>query len=292
LIEIDAKNAQLVMLSHLFNDDEVFNDAVYSGKFYEILANEMGVDISAKKDRDEFKSKFFKSILFNENRSVVENSKYGIAFKKLFPITFHHLVEMNTDKSKATELQSCESNLFINNITRDLVKAGYFVIPIHDAFIINLEDIDNVTKIINDNCYSVLGRLITLSKTEFCPTIDCNDTTYNNLYDSREKEEETINNNQRAVYVVQNELKVGQNKKTVIMNEKIEVITTAIKTLIDTNQKITVRKIQELSGVAKSTVEKHYKCILIDLNKQNEVEIIGVQNETKALEIKPNEAKT
>lgn len=290
LIEIDAKNAQLVMLSYMFNDDEVFNDAVYSGKFYEILANEMGVDISAKKDRDEFKSKFFKSILFNENRLVVENSKYGIAFKKLFPITFHNLVEMNTDKSKATELQSCESNLFINNITRDLVKSGYFVIPIHDAFIINLDDIDNVTKIINDNCYSVLGRLIKLSKTEFCPTIDCNDTTYNNLYDSRGKEEETSNNNQRAVYVVQSDSKVGQNKKTVIMNEKIEVITTAIKTLLDTNQKITVRKIQELSGVAKSTVEKHYKRILIDLSKQNEVETIGVQNEMKALEIELNEA--
>ncbi len=58
---------------------------------------------------------------------------------------------------------------------------------------------------------------------------------------------------------------VGQNKKTAIMNEKISVITTAIKTLMVDNQKITVRKIQGLAGVAKSTVEKHYKQIIIDL---------------------------
>ncbi|MEC4050082.1 hypothetical protein OX284_011625 [Flavobacterium sp. SUN046] len=266
LVEIDAKNAQLVMLSHLFNDDEVFNDAVYSGKFYEILASEMGIDISDDNKRGEFKRKFFNSILFNENTLVVANSKYGVAFKKLFPKTFHHLIEMQVDKSRATELQRTESNLFINNITKDLVESGYFVIPIHDAFIIKHEDIDKVQKIINDNCYSILGRLITMSITEFCPTPLCGYATYNNL---RKKEEEREDNRQEGLYVVQSEQGVGQNNNTIVKNEKIALVTDAIKTLMAENQKITIRKIQELSGVAKATVEKHYKGVMVEINKIN-----------------------
>jgi len=272
--ELDGKNAQLVMLSDLFNDDEVFNDAVYGGVFYQELAIEMGIDISIDSSKREFKRKFFNSILFNSNRAVIANSKYGVAFKKLYPITFHHLIEMDKNISKASQLQSSESNLFINNITRDLVKNGFFVIPIHDAFIINMDDIDNVQKIINDNCYSILGRLISMSIKEFCPTIESDCTTYNNIYEKVEEKvekkvkekEERKNNSHTAVYMVKSDSMVGQNKKTAIMNEKISVITTAIKSLIADNQKITIRKIQEASGVAKSTVEKHYKQIIVKLN--------------------------
>lgn len=265
--EFDAKGAQLVMLSHLFNDDEAFNDAVYGGEFYQMLADEMGVDISRERDRDEFKRKFFNSILFNENRIVVANSKYSKAFEKLFPIMYHHLLEMQTDTSKATELQRTESNLFIDNITRDLVNEGLFVIPIHDAIIFNLDDIDKVQKIINDNCYSVLGRLITLSLKEFCPTIiDNKYTTYNNLYN---KEGEEDKGKQGGVYVVENNSMVGQNKKTLLRDEKVTAITNAIKQLMADKQKITVRKIQELSGVAKATVEKHYKVILSQISHDN-----------------------
>ncbi len=61
--------------------------------------------------------------------------------------------------------------------------------------------------------------------------------------------------------MVQNPKGVGQNKNTQLQDEKVAVITQAIKQLMTKNQKITIRKIQELSGVAKSTVEKHYKTI-------------------------------
>lgn len=62
---------------------------------------------------------------------------------------------------------------------------------------------------------------------------------------------------------------VGQNKNTQLQADKIEVITTAIKQLLANNQKITIRKIQELSGVAKATVEKHYKLILSQISHDN-----------------------
>ena len=265
--EFDAKNAQLVLLSHIFNDDEVFNDAVYSGEFYNIMAKEMGIDISNDSNKKEFKRKFFNSILFNENRVVVANSSYGKAFKKLFPITFQHLLNMQTNKSKATELQWEESNLFINNITRDLVNDGLFVIPIHDAIIFNLDEIEKVEKIINDNCYNYLGRLISLSLEEFCPTPCSKYTTYNNLYNNSNEGREEDNKGQRGVYVVDKSKGVGQNKNNQLQDEKVAIITQAIKQIIEMNQKITIRKIQELSGVAKSTVEKHYKSILFDLSQ-------------------------
>ena len=65
---------------------------------------------------------------------------------------------------------------------------------------------------------------------------------------------------------------VGQNKKTLLRDEKVAIITQAIKQLMADNQKITVRKIQQLSGVAKATVEKHHKLILSHISHDNVAE--------------------
>jgi predicted transcriptional regulator len=262
LVEIDGKGAQLVMLSNRYNDDEVFNDAVYSGEIYQIIANEIGVDISSDVARNKFKKQFFNSVIFNQNPSVICNSKYGIAFMNLFPITFQHLNDIDVNTSKAKELQRQESELFINNITRDLVKKSHFVVPIHDALVVFKKDVDAVMKIINDNCFAFLGRLMSFSTKEFCPTPYPNCTTYINIYSKEEEKEDTQHT---GVYVVQNTIRVGQNKNNIVRDEKIEVITEAIKTLLSENKKVTIRKVQEVSGVAKSTVEKHYKQILNNL---------------------------
>ena len=40
---------------------------------------------------------------------------------------------------------------------------------------------------------------------------------------------------------------------------------TSFDDLLSENKKVTIRKVQEVSGVAKSTVEKHYKQILNNL---------------------------
>jgi hypothetical protein len=270
LLELDGKGAQLVMLSNEFPYDKAFNNAVYSGEIYKIIADEMGADISTQDAKDKFKKQFFNTVIFNQNPSVVANSKYGVAFGKLFPTMYHYLIEVDPKKSKARALQSQESQLFIGNITRDLVNKGLFVIPIHDAVVICKKDIDNAMKIINDNCYDFLGRLMAFSSKEFCPTPYPNCTTYNNIYKKKEAEvEEERKNNSRGVYVVQNPKGVGQNKNTQLQDEKVAVITKAIRQLITDKQKITVRKIQKLSGVAKATVEKHYKVILADLSQDN-----------------------
>lgn len=265
LLELDGKGAQLVMLSNEYPYDEAFNDAVYSGEIYKIIADEMGVDISTDNAKDKFKKQFFNTVIFNQNPSVISNSKYGVAFGKLFPIMYHYLIEVDPKTSKARGLQSQESQLFIGNITRDLVNKSLFVIPIHDAVVICKKDMDVAMKIINDNCFGFLGRLMTFSYKEFCPTPYPNCTTYNNIYKKRETEGERRESNTRGVYVVQNPKGVGQNKNTQLQDEKVAVITQAIKQLMDNNHKITIRRIQEISGVAKATVEKHYKEILNQL---------------------------
>ena len=120
---------------------------------------------------------------------------------------------------------------------------------------------------------SIVTRLITLSLEEFCPTPCSQYTTYINKH-NREAEAagERRENNSRGVYVVQPPKGVGQNKNTQLQADKIEVITTAIKQIMVDNQKITIRKIQELSGLAKATVEKHYKPILSQISQDNSTE--------------------
>ena len=125
--------------------------------------------------------------------------------------------------------------------------------------VVSRKDVDAVMKIINENCYAFLGRLMSFSIKEFCPTPYPNCTTYINLYD---KETEKEDRQHTGVYVVQNHKSVGQNKNNLVRDEKIETITKSIKILLSENKKVTIRKIQEMSGVAKSTVEKHYKQIL------------------------------
>ena len=90
---------------------------------------------------------------------------------------------------------------------------------------------------------------------------------------------------------MQNRKGVGQNKNTQLQADKIEVITTAIKQLMADNQKITIRKIQQLSGVAKATVEKHYKLILSQISHDNVAEEQTGVAELKVADSTPIEDK-
>lgn len=84
---------------------------------------------------------------------------------------------------------------------------------------------------------------------------------------------------------------VGQNKNTLLRDEKVAIITHAIKQLMADNQKITIRNIQELSGVAKATVEKHYKLILSQISQDNVVKELTDATEAKVADSAPIEDK-
>ena len=89
---------------------------------------------------------------------------------------------------------------------------------------------------------------------------------------------------------MQNSKGVGQNKNTQLQDEKVVVITQAIKQIIEMNQKITIRKIQELSCVAKSTVEKHYKSILSQISQDIVTDNKSAKIENKISETAAKEA--
>jgi hypothetical protein len=72
---------------------------------------------------------------------------------------------------------------------------------------------------------SIITRLITLSLEEFCPTPCSQYTTYNNKYNKSKEEVEEEKDSQRGVYVVQNNSMVGQNKKTLLRDEKVAIRT-------------------------------------------------------------------
>jgi hypothetical protein len=254
LVEIDAKNAQLIFLSQLCPNDLAFNADVFAGVFYERLAEKMGVDLNANKDR--FKESFFNTILCNDNKAIVANSKYSEAFKVLYPAMYNFLLTIDNGDTKASTLQKLEAEFFITNILTDIVNKGLFVIPVHDAVIILEKDIDEVKSIIDVNSDVFFKRTLSTSITHHtsCPT----------PYDFALLIKEAIidNNTTNKCICSAKGQGVGQNKNQIKTDDTINKITLAIKELKEDGVKITIRSIQAKSGVSKKSIEKHYKAIL------------------------------
>jgi hypothetical protein len=318
LVQIDAKNAQLVILSETFGGDYKFNLSVRQGTFYEDLANHMGVDISDDDVRGIFKRQFIKQTLFSNVR-IKKHSKFGKAFSDLFPDMFNYLCQNFSNKSLAAYLQKYESQFFIDNLSLSLYNSNIWFITIHDAILIKEKDLNTSIAIFEEQSLSFFNYIIKYS-TEYlvCPTIDelnglytnttCptidelnglyTDTTcptideLNGLYTDitnipvlqkrgkgRRKKEE---GREESLYMPINLPMVGQNKKDKIKEESVKKITETINQLKQSDIKITIRKISEISGLAKKTVEKHYKAILADME-------LDSQSEEKLTVIEENE---
>lgn len=263
LVEIDAKNAQLIFLSQLCPKDVTFNEDAFGGLFYENLSKKMGVDISKKANKDEFKRKFFNTILCNENKAVIANNKYTKAFRTLYSIMFDYLIHLYQDSTKANKLQELESEFFITNILRDLVEMKLFAIPIHDALIVLEKDIDAVMSVINGHSMAFFNRYISTSIEHYttCST-PCDFALL--IKERRRKEED--NNNKCITSADANG--VEQNKNQIRSKETVDKIKVAIMKIKEKGGKITIRKIIAMSGVSNATVNKHYKTILSEINDE------------------------
>ena len=263
LVEIDAKNAQLIFLSQLCPYDTVFNEDVFGGVFYDKLSMKMGVDITKKSDKDEFKRKFFNTILCNENKAVIANNKFTEAFSTLYPIMYDYLINLRQDSTKATLLQELEAEFFITNILRDIIEMKLFAIPVHDAMIILDKDVEAVMAIINDHSTAFFNRHITTSIEHytFC-SIPCDSALL--IIENKETTRRREENNNKCICSA-NVKGVEQNMNHIKSQETIEKITNAIITLKEEGAKVTTRNIQARAGVSAASVNKHYKAILSDL---------------------------
>lgn len=281
LVEIDAKNAQLIFLSQLFPNDTIFNEDVFGGIFYEKLSMKMGVDITKKSDKDEFKRKFFKTILCNENKAVIANNKFTNAFSTLYPIMFNYLITLNQDSTKATLLQELEAEFFITNILKDIIDMKLFAIPIHDAMIVLDKEVEAVMTIINEHSMAFFNRHITTSIEHYtiCST-PCNSALL--IIKNKETRRRRKENNNKCICSA-NVKGVEQNKNQIKSQETIYKITIAILTLKEEGAKLTTRNIQAKSGVSAASVNKHYKAILSDLanDKSNSITSMKEANTIK-----------
>ena len=263
LVEIDAKNAQLIFLSQLCPNDISFREDVFKGIFYEKLAYKMGVDISKKSDKDKFKEKFFKSTLCNENKVVVANNKYSNAFKSLYPFVFDFLIYTILDSTKANTLQKLEAEFFITNILQDVVKKEIFAIPIHDAIITIEKDVQAVISIIAEHAMAFFEKQISISIERYTICSTPFDSALLIKKDSGEKERRIKVN--KCICSAKCE-GVEQNKNLLKSANTIEKIKLAILKIMEEGGKITTRNIKVMSGVSNASINKHYKAILNDVS--------------------------
>jgi hypothetical protein len=267
LVEIDAKNAQLIFLSQLFTEDNDFNEDVFGGVFYQNLSKKMGFDISKKSDKDVFKRNFFKAILCNENKVVIANNKFTDAFSSLYPIMYNYLITLNQDSTKANMLQKLEAEFFITNILKDIVNMKLFAIPVHDAMIVLDKDIETIMTIINNHSMSFFNRQIKTSKEQYTY---CSTPFDNALLNIKEEEEETTKkeNNNKCICSA-NAKGVEQNKNQLKEQETIDKIILAIQQIKEQGLKMTTRNIKAIASVSTASVNKHYKVLLNDITNNN-----------------------
>ena len=268
LIEIDAKNAQLICLYQMAKCDDKFKQTLIDGNFYETVADKMGIDISTSEQRDKFKEKIYNTFIANTKKGCVKNSPVGKAMFKLFPEISDYVINMNG--SKAGILQHCESKFFINTLCSTLIEQGIWVASLHDAIIIKQQDYN---KVINDYkllSSSYFGFEIKHKVIEYnINKLKCT-TPLININSS-------IEDKKTDRGILYGTILVGcstLSKNDILKEQTITKIIEAVDLLNSIGEKISIRKVMKLTGLSNATVQKHKKLLkcttpLININGSN-----------------------
>lgn len=276
---ITSQMGILSMDEYMPDDLRNYIDLVIDGSIYEFIADKIGKDISEKKIRNEFKVKVFKHYFFNPRYKSMTNTEIGKVIIEYFPTIHKFIVDnyINKNKTLAGELQNFESNFIINNIFKSLVDSNIWAVTLHDAVICKTSDSEYVASLINSHISSFLFSVPVKIKgiDTFCtPTstkklkdhlLSNNTTTTTVLYNlvTFEPESDKVG--------VQNKIKNEKNIKVGVAN------TNKIDELFDNwnfqmNGKITIRKVAELTGISKKTIQKYWKTFkmpALSINLQN-----------------------
>jgi len=150
MVQIDLSNSQFSFLSfwlskHLESDDfKLFQNLSYTGKLYNYIQKEFGL-ISREKTKRILFYIFFSS-------HEINNSKKD-HLKKIFSTVIEWVDEyksVNNHKTFCIELQSMESNFFIDNVYEFLKKLGYVCFTKHDSIIVESKYKDEVITLIQN----------------------------------------------------------------------------------------------------------------------------------------------
>jgi hypothetical protein len=183
LSQIDLKNSQFTLLSHILTDKldtddfKRFKALSISGKLYDYITEELSLQT-----RKEGKIGMFE-ILFSSRKN---NTKNKAKLKTLFPSVIKWIDDFkasNGDDAFSIMLQKYESKIFVDNILVKLKKKGLFALTKHDSVIVRDKDLEAVNEIIT-NEFNKINLEYTLDiktsiKTEENTDVLSNDNTNN-----------------------------------------------------------------------------------------------------------------
>lgn len=142
-----------------------------SGKFYEFLAEAMGVDISNDDERGKFKKEFFGAVFFS--KPSTKKSKMKDAFEKHFPTVHEAINKIKSGNYKrfSIELQRLEADIMISDALNTLQEEGHMALPLHDAIYVNNEaSLLRAKEIIRESCLAKYGLKIAFKDELHVPT--------------------------------------------------------------------------------------------------------------------------
>lgn len=162
LVNIDIKNSQpfllCLLLMHRYRgqampaDVQEYITLTSSGKFYEHVAQAMGVRIESKRERRDFKSNFFGSIFFCRNQHT-EASKCGKWFKLHFPNVYQLIYDTKAVRYQnlADAMQIQEAKVILDVVVKALHAKKIWCASIHDSIICRPGDQEEVAALILDS---------------------------------------------------------------------------------------------------------------------------------------------
>ncbi|UOQ64855.1 hypothetical protein [Hymenobacter volaticus] len=146
LVNLDIANSQPFLLSLLLvkrydshdlpGDVKHYIELTSSGKFYEFVAQANNVHMRTKRERRDFKTKFFASIFFCKNKHT-ESSKIGKWFRDTFPKVYQLIYDYKlTDHAElAVAMQKEEARIILDTVVARLQPYKIWAASIHDSII-------------------------------------------------------------------------------------------------------------------------------------------------------------
>ena len=272
-----AAGMQFSSIDECLPDDlRHYLDLTSTGTIYQYFADKLKIDVSDAGAKDKFKKKFYNTYFFNTKYAVVVNSPVGAIFKADFPSIHQFVIDkyINTGKTLSFDLQKFESVFVVDTLYKTLVDRGIWSATIHDAIICKESDADAVYSIFKGFVDSNISPCPIKKNTwdSFCPTPSIKNTLgqLKSITPAKGDSSSTILCYPFSGISGQG---VGQNKNDETKDKNRDTIyNTLMNWDFDTNGKITIRKVADVTNLAKKTIEKNwssFKDIAESINQEH-----------------------
>lgn len=148
LVQIDLKNAQFALLSHILTgkldtpDFSLFKSLSISGELYDYIKDNLSLE-----SRKQGKIAMFEILFSSRNNNTPNKAK----LKELFPSVIKWIDDykkQNGDEAFSIMLQKTESKIFIDGLLTKIKKQKMFCLTKHDSVIVREENKDKVITLI------------------------------------------------------------------------------------------------------------------------------------------------